>query len=98
MAATMLTDPKTLEGLITLLGETGTVKVVEQAGNKIEHRAFADQIPHDASLEAEHATGTIGGFIGLLADRSSHRASLDELNGAAASDWAAALGLRWRLC
>ena len=31
MAATMLTDPKTLEGLITLLGETGTVKVVEQA-------------------------------------------------------------------
>ena len=30
-------------------------------------------------MEAEHATGTIGGFIGLLADRSSHRASLDEL-------------------
>ena len=49
-------------------------------------------------LHAEHATGTIGGFIGLLADRSSHRASLDELNGAAASGWAAALGLRWRLC
>ena len=37
---------------------------------------------------AEQATGTIGGFIGLLADRSSHRASLDELNGAAASGWA----------
>ena len=34
-------------------------------------------------LHAEHAPGTIGGFIGLLADRSSHRASLDELNGAA---------------
>ena len=39
-------------------------------------------------LHAEHATGTIGGFIGLLADRSRHRASLDELNGAAASGWA----------
>ena len=39
-------------------------------------------------LHAEHATGTIGGFIGLLADRSSHRASLDELNEAAAAGWA----------
>lgn len=94
----MLTDPKTLEGLITLLGETGTVKVVEQAGNKMEHLAFVDQSPDDASVEVEQATSTIGGFIGLLADRSSHRASLDELNGAAASGWAAALGLRWRLC
>jgi len=33
-------------------------------------------------------TGTIGGFIGLLADRSSHRASLDELNRAAVAGWA----------
>ena len=39
-------------------------------------------------LHAEHATGTIGGFIGLLADRTSHRASLDELNEAAAAGWA----------
>jgi len=39
-------------------------------------------------LHAEHATGTIGDFFGLLADRSSHRASLDELNGEAASGWA----------
>ena len=36
-------------------------------------------------LHAEQATGTIRGFIGLLADRSSHRASLDELIGTAAS-------------
>ena len=84
----MLTGPKNLEGLITLLGETGTVKVGKQAGNKIEHRAFAVQSPVDPSVEAEHATGTIRGFIGLLADRSSHRASLDELNEAAASGWA----------
>ena len=39
-------------------------------------------------LHAEQAAGTIGGFIGLLAGRSSHRASLDELNGTAASGWA----------
>jgi len=43
-------------------------------------------------LHAEHATGTIGGFIGLLADRSRHRASLDEVNGAAAADWAGLSG------
>ena len=88
MAATMLTDPKNLEGSITLLDETGIVKVGKQAGNKIEHRAFADQSPDDVSVEAEHATRTIGGFIGLLADRSSHRASLDELNRAAVAGWA----------
>ena len=39
-------------------------------------------------LHAEQATGTIRGFIGFLAGRSSHRASVDELNGAAASGWA----------
>ena len=39
-------------------------------------------------LHAEHATSTIGDFIGLLADRRSQRPSLDGLNGAAASGWA----------
>ena len=88
MAATMFTDPKNLEGSIALLDETGIVKVGKQAGNKIEHRAFTDQSPEHASVKAEQATGTIRGFIGLLADRSSHRASLDELNGTATSGWA----------
>ena len=36
-------------------------------------------------LHAEHPTGTIRGLIGLLANYSSHLASLDELNGAAAA-------------
>ena len=36
-------------------------------------------------LHAEHATGTIGGFIDLLTVRRSHRASLKELNEAAAA-------------
>ena len=39
-------------------------------------------------LHAEHPTGTIRGFIGLLANYSSHLASLDELYGAAAAGWA----------
>ena len=42
----------------------------------------------DPPLVLNPYTGTIGGFIGLLADRSSQRATLDELNGAAASGWA----------
>jgi len=39
-------------------------------------------------LHAEQATGSIKGFIGLLAGRSARRASLEELNEAAASGWA----------
>jgi len=40
-------------------------------------------------LLAEQATGSIKGFIGLLAGRSARRASLEELNeAAAASGWA----------
>ena len=39
-------------------------------------------------LHAEQATGSIHCFIGLLAGRSARRASLAELNEAAASGWA----------
>ena len=39
-------------------------------------------------LHAEQATGSINSFIGLLAGRSSHCASLEELNQAAAAGWA----------
>ena len=42
----------------------------------------------DPPLVLNPYTGTIGGFIGLLADRRSQRPSLDGLNGAAASGWA----------
>ncbi len=38
-------------------------------------------------LHAEQATGSIDGFIGLLAGRCSHRASLVELSEAAISGW-----------
>ena len=39
-------------------------------------------------FHAEKATGSINCFIGLLAGRSARRASLAELNEAAASGWA----------
>lgn len=38
-------------------------------------------------LHAEQTTGSINGFIGLLAGRSARRASLEEMNEAAASGW-----------
>ena len=63
MAVTMLTYPKNLEGSITLLGETGTVKIGGQAVNKIEHWAFADQSPDDAEVEqANYTTSCVYGF------------------------------------
>jgi antitoxin PrlF len=40
-------------------------------------------------LHAEQATGTINGFIGLLAGRSKHRASLEEMHEAMEAGWAA---------
>ena len=39
-------------------------------------------------LHAERAAGEISGFIGLLAGRSKRRASLDDINAAAAEGWA----------
>jgi hypothetical protein len=39
-------------------------------------------------LHAEQATGTIGGFIGMLTGRSRHRASLQELQEAIETGWA----------
>ena len=63
MAVTMLTYPKNLEGSITLLGETGTVKIGGPAVNQIEHWAFADESPDDALVEqASYETTSVYGF------------------------------------
>ena len=63
MAVTMLTYPNNLEGSITLLGETGTVKIGGPAVNKIEHWAFADQCPDDDEVDqASYATTSVYGF------------------------------------
>jgi UDP-N-acetyl-2-amino-2-deoxyglucuronate dehydrogenase len=63
MAVTMLTYPKNIEGSITLLGESGTVKVGGQAVNQIEQWAFADQRPDDTLVEqASYETTSVYGF------------------------------------
>ena len=63
MAVTMLTYPKNLEGSITLLGETGTVRIGGPAVNQIEHWAFADQSPDDALVDqASYETTSVYGF------------------------------------
>ncbi len=63
MAVTMLTYPKNLEGSITLLGETGTVKIGGPAVNQIEHWDFADESPEDALVdEASYQTTSVYGF------------------------------------
>ena len=63
MAVTMLTYPKNLEGSITLLGKTGTVKIGGPAVNQIEHWSFADESADDALVEqASYETTSIYGF------------------------------------
>ena len=63
MAVTMLTYPKNLEGSITLLGETGTVKIGGPAVNQIEHWAFADESKDDALVDkASYETSSVYGF------------------------------------
>ncbi len=56
-----------------------------EPGGKIE----VDLLPDGrASLRAERPQGTIAGFIGLLAGRTSKVATLEELEDAAAQGWA----------
>jgi UDP-N-acetyl-2-amino-2-deoxyglucuronate dehydrogenase len=63
MNVTMLTSPKNLEGSITILGETGTVRLGGVAVNQIEHWQFADSDPDDALVEqASYDTTSVYGF------------------------------------
>jgi len=63
MAVTMLTYPKNLEGSITLLGETGTVKIGGPAVNQIEHWVFEDESPDDSLVkQASYETTSVYGF------------------------------------
>lgn len=62
MAVTMLAHPQNYEGSITILGETGTVRVGGVAVNQIEHWAFADAHPDDARVaDASYATTSVYG-------------------------------------
>ena len=63
MAVTMLTYPKNLEGSITILGETGSVKVGGVAVNEIQTWDFADERDYDAEVKsANYETTSVYGF------------------------------------
>ncbi len=60
---TMLTYPRNLEGSITLIGETGTVKIGGTAVNKVEHWQFASYDDDDKLIDAASTTPpTVYGF------------------------------------
>lgn len=63
MNVTMLTYPKNLEGSITILGETGTVRVGGVAVNEIQHWDFAEKRLEDEGIAAaSYQTTSVYGF------------------------------------
>lgn len=60
---TMLTYPKNYEGSITILGETGTVRLGGLAVNEIQHWEFQDTRPEDKDIQtANYETASVYGF------------------------------------
>jgi len=55
---TMLTYPRNLEGSITVLGETGTVKIGGTAVNRIEHWSFAGYDDDDKLIDTVNTNPT----------------------------------------
>jgi UDP-N-acetyl-2-amino-2-deoxyglucuronate dehydrogenase len=63
MAVTKLTYPKNLEGSITILGETGSVRVGGEAVNEIQIWDFADELDYDHHVKsANYETTSVYGF------------------------------------
>lgn len=63
MNVTMLTWPRNFEGSITILGETGTVRVGGVAVNRIDHWEFAEPHPDDELVQqASYETTSVYGF------------------------------------
>lgn len=63
LSVTMLTYPQNLEGSVTILGETGTVRIGGVAVNEIQRWEFAS--PHDMDrhvAEANYQTTSLYGF------------------------------------
>lgn len=63
MNVTMLTYPKNLEGSITIIGETGTVRIGGVALNEIHHWDFAESCEEDEQvLNASYETSSVYGI------------------------------------
>ena len=60
---TMLTYPQNLEGSITIIGESGTVRLGGVAINRVDHWEFAEPDEDDARVaEASYQTTSVYGF------------------------------------
>lgn len=91
MAVTMLTYPKNLEGSITILGETGSVRVGGVAVNEIQTWDFADQRDYDAKVKsANYETTSVYGFGHPL----YYRNIIDVMRGTAEPETDGREGLR----
>ena len=63
VSVTMLTHQKNFEGSITILGETGSVRIGGVAVNEIQAWDFADSDPDDAKVrDASYQTTSVYGF------------------------------------
>lgn len=80
----MTTLAVTARGQVTLRKDVLQHLGIEP-GDKIE----LDLLPNGRGmLKAARPTGTIDGFIGLLADRTRKVATIEEINAATAQTWA----------
>ncbi len=63
--------------------------VLHHLGIKPGEKIQLDKLPDGrVALRAAKPSGTIDGFLGLLADKTDKVATLDEIKDAAASGWA----------
>jgi UDP-N-acetyl-2-amino-2-deoxyglucuronate dehydrogenase len=80
---TMLTYPRNLEGSITILGETGTVKIGGTAVNRVEHWSFAEYDDDDKLVEQSNTSPP---NVYGLGHQGYYRNVLRVLRGEAAPD------------
>ena len=74
----------TARGQVTLRKE-----VLQHLGIKPGDKIELDLLPNaKGMLKAAQPSGTIGGFVGLLAGKTNKVATLEEINEAAAQGWA----------
>lgn len=80
----MATLTVTARGQVTFRKE-----VLQHLGIKPGEKIELDLVPDGRGiLKAARPSGTIGGFVGLLAGRTKKVATLDEMNEATARGWA----------
>ena len=80
----MITLTVTARGQVTFRKE-----VLQHLGIKAGDKIELDLLPDGRGLlKAASSSGTIDGFVGLLAGRTKKVASIEEINDAAAQGWA----------